>query len=71
MPIVRKGHIRSVDTGAIQGQVAFIASLLGVAVSAEQEAGLHVHRIPLHVCATEPLLLNVCYTSKEVVWTRG
>src|SRR5439155_3708840 len=49
MNMVRKGQMRGVETGDILGQIAFIASLFGVAASAKQEAKLHAHRVPPYV----------------------
>ena len=44
--MVSKGQMRGVEKGDILGQVAFIASLFGVAASAEQEMGFHTPRVP-------------------------
>jgi len=46
MNMVRKGQMRGVEKGDIMGQIAFIASLLGVAASVEHEASLHAYRVP-------------------------
>ena len=42
----RLGQMRGMEKGDILGQVAFISALFRMAVYAEQEVRLHVHRIP-------------------------
>ncbi len=54
MNMMRKGQVHDVEKGDIMGQVAFIASLFGVAASVEQEVRLHAHRVPPRVFATQP-----------------
>ena len=44
--MIRKGQVRGVSKEDINGQVSFIASLLRVAASAEQEGKLHAYRFP-------------------------
>jgi hypothetical protein len=54
MNMVRKGQVHGVEKGNITDQVAFIARLLRVAASAEQEVSLHAQCVPPRVFATEP-----------------
>jgi len=55
------------EKGDSMGQVTFIGSLFGVAASAEQEAGRHVHRVPVSFCNTAPVFDTMCTVSTHTV----
>lgn len=55
--MVRKGQVHGVEKGNITDQVAFIARLLRVAASAEQEVSLRAQCVPPRVFATEPKIM--------------
>ena len=46
--------MQGVNKGDVLGQVAFLATRFGVAASAEHKVGLHTHRVPSSVFATQP-----------------
>ena len=56
--MIGKGQVRGVGKGDITDQVAFIASLFGVAASAQPQKELHAHRVAPRFFATQPESLH-------------
>jgi len=67
--MIRKGQMQGVNKGDVTGQVAFIASLFGVAAEAQEERGHPAHSVPQRFFATQPYLLeqNSCPANKNSV----
>jgi len=59
MNMIRKGQMQGVNKGDVTGQVAFIASLFGVAAEAQEERGHPAHSVPQRFFATQPYSVPV------------